>query len=222
MSVKTVITGLAFSLIITQPVLATEPEPVPATPDDKDSATAQPAGDVDLEQRIRAYRELYDERQLEQKKRHEEMLERYAERQKARAERFDAMLKQREARQAEIIKRQTEMRDRYTGERDYLSEHHLELLDMALKRKEKRIKRHEDVRRQAEERQAEFARYRSEMEGLSPEEMNAYMDERITEMSKERQQHQRAYQHPQRKPRMAGSRWQPPPPPRYPGPPAGR
>ena len=219
MSVRTVIAGIVFSLITTQPVMAMDPAPAPATPGDEDFATAQPADGAEMEQRVRAYRELYDERQLEQKRRREKMLERYAERQKLRAERFDVMLKQREARQTEIAREQEKMRDRYAGERDYLNEHHQELLQMALKRKEKRIKRHEDMRRQAEERRAEFAAYRSEMEGLSPEEMNAYIDERITEMSSEMPQQQRAYPHPRR---MPGPRWQSPPPPRYPGPPAGR
>ena len=232
MSVKIVITAFVFSLILTRPVLAEEPAPAPVTPGDQvstatipEAATepaAKPAGDEGLEQRIRAYRELYDERHINQKKRREEMLKRYAARQKARAERFEAMLKQHEEREAEFAREQEKIRDRYTGERDYLSEHNQELLDMALKRKEERIKRHEEMRKQAEERRAEFAKYRSEMESLSPEEMNAYIDERITEMSRERQQRQRPFPPPPRMPRMAGSRWQPPPPPRYPGPPAGR
>ena len=231
MSVKIVIAGFVFSLIVTQPVLAEEPAPV--TPDDQVSTTtaepvgnevstttAEPAGDDDLEQRIRAYRELYDERHISQKKHREEMLKRYEARQKARAERFEAMLKQREEREAGIAKEQEKIRDHYKGERDYLSEHNQELLDMALKRKEERIKQHEEMRRKAEKRREEFANYRSEMEGLSPEEMNAYIDERITEMSREMQQRQRAFPHP---PWLAGPRWQPPPlPPRYPGPPPGR
>jgi hypothetical protein len=192
--------------------------PAPAVTAGDTEAAQPPEEGKDLEQRIRAYRELYDERHLEHKKHREKMLERYAERQNARAERFDAMLKQHEAREAERVKEQEKMLDRYTGERDYLSEHHQELLQMALERKEERIKRHEELRKQAEERQAEIAKC-SELEGLSPEERSAYIDERMTEMSRERQQHRRAVP---RQPHMAGPRWQPPPPARYPGPPAGR
>lgn len=179
-----------------------------------------PADAADLEQRIRAYRELYDKQELEQKDRRKKMLEHYEERQQARARRFEAMLKQREERMAEIIREQEKLRDRYAGERDYLNEHHQEFLQMALERKEERIKRHEELRRKAEERRAELARYRSEMEGMSPEELNAYLDERITEMSRDQDQrrHRRAYPH---SPRM-GRHWQHRPPPRYRSPYAGR
>ena len=101
--------------------MATEPAPAPAPAAPVsgtaagDAETVQPAGEgAELQQRIRAYRELYDERHVDQKKRHEKMLERNAERQKARAERFDAMLKQREEREAGIVREQEKLRDRYS------------------------------------------------------------------------------------------------------------
>ena len=131
----------------------------------------------DVEQRIRAYRELYDNRKLEQLKRREEARKRYEARQQAHAERLEALLKQREEEQSGIIRQQERMRDNVVEERDYLSKHHQELLDMAMKRKEEQIARHEEMRKQAEERRAKYAQYREEIETLGPDEWEAYIEE---------------------------------------------
>ena len=137
---------------------------------------------TDVEQRIRAYRELYDNRKLEQLKRREEARKRFEARRKAYAERLEAMLQQREDEQSGIIRQQERMRDNIVDERDYLSKHHQELLDMAMKRKEEQIARHEEMLKQAEERRARYEKYRQEIETLGPDEWEAYIEEHRKEL----------------------------------------
>jgi hypothetical protein len=136
----------------------------------------------EMEQRIKAYRELYDERKLETLKQLEEARRRYEARQRAYAEKVENYLKQREERLAEIAKRYDEQRQSIASERDYLVDHHQELLQMAIDRKEAMIKRQEDMRNEAEERKARLAAFLSAMEDMTPQERHNYINQNYKEM----------------------------------------
>jgi hypothetical protein len=159
--------------------------PVPSaaipTPDTEKPATL-PADmpsentEQEMEQRIKAYRELYDARKLETLKQLEEARRRYEARQRAYAEKVENYLKQREERLAEIAKQYDEKRQSIVSERDYLVDHNKELLQMAIDSKEAMIKRQEDLRNEAEERKARLAAFLSAMEDMTPQERYNYIN----------------------------------------------
>jgi hypothetical protein len=163
---------------------------VQAAPDSAAAEAAQSeAAQADMEQKIRAYRELYDSRQIEQQKRREEARQRhearkqaYEARHKAYAEKVDAHLKQQEERYSKTASEQETIRSRTQEDRDYLAKHHQELLEMALKRKDDLIKRHEEMRQQADARRAEIAERRAKLRAMGPDEWRAYMDEHYDEI----------------------------------------
>ena len=136
----------------------------------------------EMEQRIKAYRELYDERKLETLKQLEEARRRFEARERAYAEKVERYLKQREERLAEIAKRYDEKRQSIASERDYLVDHHQELLQMAIDRKEAMIKRQEDMRNEVEERKARLAAFLSAMEDMTPQERHNYISQNYKEM----------------------------------------
>jgi hypothetical protein len=130
----------------------------------------------EMEQRIKAYRELYDARKLETLKQLDEARRRYEARQRAYAEKVENYLKQREERLEEIAKQYDEKRQSIVAERDYLVDHNQELLQMAIDRKEAMIKRQEDLRNEAEERKARLAAFLSAMEDMTPQERHNYIN----------------------------------------------
>jgi hypothetical protein len=138
--------------------------------------------DQEMEQRIKAYRELYDERKLKTLKQLEEARRRFEARERAYAEKVENYLKQREERLAEIARRYDERRQSIASERDYLVDHHQELLQMAIDRKEAMIKREEDMRNEAEERKARLAAFLSAMEDMTPQERHNYISQNYKEM----------------------------------------
>jgi hypothetical protein len=175
------------------PAAAAKPEvPVPpavVTPTDAPAPQAMPSAGMpsesmerEMEQRIKAYRELYDERKLETLKQLEEARRRFEARERAYAEKVEKYLKQREERLAEIARRYDEKRQSIASERDYLVDHHQELLQMAIDRKEAMIKREEDMRNEAEERKARIAAFLSAMEDMTPQERHNYISEHYKEM----------------------------------------
>jgi len=175
------------------PAAASTPEaPVPpaaaSTPNAPAPQAMPPAGmssenmEQEMEQRIKAYRELYDERKLKTLKQLEEARRRFEARERAYAEKVENYLKQREERLAEIAKRYDERRQSIASERDYLVDHHQELLQMAIDRKEAMIKREEDMRNEAEERKARLAAFLSAMEDMTPQERHNYINQNYKEM----------------------------------------
>ena len=136
----------------------------------------------EMEQRIKAYRELYDARKVETLKRLEDARRRYEARQKAYAEKVEAYLKQREDRFEQMAKYYDEQRQSIATERDYLVDHQKELLQMALDRKEAMIKRQEDLRNEAEQRKARIESYLSTMEDMTPQERHNYISQHYKEM----------------------------------------
>jgi hypothetical protein len=144
----------------------------PAPPADMPSETTE----QEMEQRIKAYRELYDARKLETLKQLEDARRRYEARQRAYAEKVENYLKQREERLAEIAKQYDEKRQSIVSERDYLVDHNKELLQMAIDSKEAMIKRQEDLRNEAEERKARLAAFLSAMEDMTPQERYNYIN----------------------------------------------
>jgi len=138
--------------------------------------------DQEMEQRIKAYRELFDARKVETLKRLEEARRRYEAREKAYAEKVDAYLKRREERFEQIARYYDERRQSIATERDYLIDHQKELLQMALDRKEAMIKREEDLRNEAQERKARMASYLSTMEDMTPQERHYYLTKHYKEM----------------------------------------
>ena len=175
------------------PAAASTPEaPVPPAAESTPNAPAPqampPAGmssenmDQEMEQRIKAYRELYDERKLRTLKQLEEARRRFEARERAYAEKVENYLKQREERLAEIARRYDERRQSIASERDYLVDHHQELLQMAIDRKEAMIKRQEDMRNEVEERKARLAAFLSAMEDMTPQERHNYISQNYKEM----------------------------------------
>jgi hypothetical protein len=183
----------AASIPVAPPTVVTTPDaPVPpatvTTPDAPAPQAMPQAGmssesmEQEMEQRIKAYRELYDERKLETLKQLEEARRRFEARERAYAEKVENYLKQREERLAEIAKRYDEKRQSIASERDYLVDHHQELLQMAIDRKEAMIKREEDMRNEAEERKARLAAFLSAMEDMTPQERHNYINQNYKEM----------------------------------------
>jgi hypothetical protein len=164
------------------------PPAATTTPEEAAMPAAPPAGmpsenmEQEMEKRIKAYRELYDERKLETLKQLEEARRRYEARERAYAEKVENYLKQREERLEEIAKRYDERRQSIASERDYLVDHHQELLQMAIDRKEAMIKREEDLRNEAEERKARLAAFLSTMEDMTPQERYNYINQNYKEM----------------------------------------
>jgi hypothetical protein len=150
----------------------------PAPPADMPSESME----QEMEQRIKAYRELYDARKLETLKQLEDARRRYEARQRAYAEKVENYLKQREERLAEIARQYDEKRQSIASERDYLVDHNQELLQMAIDRKEAMIKRQEDLRNEAEERKARLAAFLSAMEDMTPQERHNYIIEHRKEI----------------------------------------
>ncbi len=138
--------------------------------------------EADMEQRIKAYRELYDTRKLETLKQLEDARRRFEAREKAYAEKVEAYLKQREERLEQMAKHYDEQRQGIASDRDYLVDHHQELLQMAIDRKEAMIKRQEDLRNEAEERKARLASFLSAMEDMTPQERHNYINDHYKEM----------------------------------------
>ena len=138
--------------------------------------------DQDMEQRIKAYRELYDARKVETLKQLEEARRRYEARERAYAEKVENFLRQREERLADIAKQYDERRQKIVSERDYLVDHHQELLQMAIDRKDAMIKRQEEMRNEAQERKKRLAAFISAMEDMTPQERHNYINSHYKEM----------------------------------------
>jgi hypothetical protein len=138
--------------------------------------------DQEMQQRIKAYRELFDAKKVETFKRLEEARKREEAREKAYAEKVEAYLKRREERFEQIARYYDERRQSIVTERDYLIDHQKELLQMALDRKEAMIKREEDLRNEAQERKARMASYLSTMEDMTPQERHNYLTQHYKEM----------------------------------------
>jgi hypothetical protein len=149
--------------------------------------------ELEMEQRIRAYRELYDARKVETLKQLEEARRRYEARERAYAEKVENYLKQREERLEELAKQYDEKRQSIASERDYLVDHHQELLQMAIDRKEALLKRQEDLRNEAEERKARLAAFLSAMEDMTPQERHNYINQHYKEMFERTDEPPRAY-----------------------------
>jgi hypothetical protein len=170
------------------PAAATSEPPAGTTSDASAPQAMPPAGmpsenmEQEMEQRIKAYRELYDERKLQTLKQLEESRRRFEARERAYAEKVENYLKQREERLEEIARRYDERRQSIASERDYLVDHHQELLQMAIDRKDAMIKREEDLRNEAEERKARLASFLSAMEDMTPQERYNYINQNYKEM----------------------------------------
>jgi hypothetical protein len=183
--------------------MTTPDEPAPpavmTTSDEPALHAMPPAGmpsenmEQEMEQRIKAYRELYDERKLETLKQLEQARRRFEARERAYAEKVENYLKQREERLEEIARRYDEQRQSIASERDYLVDHHQELLQMAIDRKEAMIKRQEDMRNEAEERKARLAAFLSAMEDMTPQERHNYINKNYKEMFERTDEHPGAY-----------------------------
>jgi hypothetical protein len=185
----------AAAIPVVPPVAVPTPDVAvpPALPAAKSATEATispaPAADMssenmeqEMEQRIKAYRELYDERKLETLKQLEEARRRFEARERAYAEKVENYLKLREERLAEIAKQYDEKRQSIASERDYLVDHHQELLQMAIDRKEAMIKRQEDLRNEAEERKNRMAAFLSAMEDMTPQERHNYINQHYKEI----------------------------------------
>ena len=69
------------------------------------------------------------------------------------------------------------MRNKAEDQHNYLVEHHKEMLEKVLQQQIDAANRHEELRKQADERRKKLAAFRATMKNMTPEERRAYMDE---------------------------------------------
>jgi hypothetical protein len=174
---------------VSAPEASSPPAPPAATAAPKGNLPAGGTAEVpsenveqEMEQRIRAYRELYDARKVETLRHLEEARRRYEARERAYVDKVEAYLKQREERLERLAKQYDEQRRSIASERDYLVDHSKELLQMAVDQKDAMIKRQEDLRNETEQRKARVAGFLSTMEDMTPQERHNYINQHYSEM----------------------------------------
>jgi len=129
--------------------------------------------------------------------------------------RMDAYLKQREERLLSTVKQQETMRNRAEDRHNYLVENQDDILEKMLDEQVDIASRHEELRKQAEERRKKMAAMRATVMDMPPEERRAYMEEHRAELFGERP----ASQRPERPapPAWVQNPMRPPVPPAVPG-----
>jgi len=190
MPLKLIIIAFAASFLMLSSVHA----------DSRETGTAPEGAPSSLEERIRAYRERFDQRELQHQPRqtgHEQQYEQRQARyewqrdesrrrneamQKYYSEMMQARLTMIEQRQQQIASRHEAMRNRARERYYYLTGNSEEMLNRALEAQLDIANRHEEIRKQAEKRHKHVAAYRDAMIDMTPQERRAYMDEHASEI----------------------------------------
>ncbi len=190
MSLKLFVFLFVAPLLMLSPVFA----------DDGETGAAQAAAPSPLEERIRAYRERFDQRdqqreqrrtghelqheqrQPEHDRQREESRMRREAMQKYYSEKMQARLTMIEQRQQQIARQHESMRNRAQDRYNYLSGNSEDMINKALNAQLDMAKRHEEIRKQAEERHKRVAAHRDAMMDMTPLERKAYMDEHASEI----------------------------------------
>ncbi len=191
MSLKLFVFSFVASLLMLSPVHAD---------DDETGAAQEVAPSSPLEERIRAHRERFDQRELqreqrrtelelqheqrrtEHERRREESRKRHEAMQKYYSEKMQARLTLIEQRQQQIASRHEAMRNRAQDRYNYLNGNSEDMLNKALNAQLDIANRHEEIRKQAEERHKRIAAHRDAMMGMTLQERRAYLDEHASEI----------------------------------------
>lgn len=132
-----------------------------------------------MEARRQAYIKAREERQAQAAKRREA-------RKKYREAKIEAWLKQAEDRQSSEISRQEAARNKAEDRYNYLVANQERLMEEALQKNIDTANRHEEKRKQAEERRKRLITLRETIKDMTPEERRAAIEEYRTEMYGER------------------------------------
>ena len=95
---------------------------------------------------------------------------------------MDTILKQREERLTYMAKQQEAMRNRAEDQHNYLVENQDDIMESMLEQKVEVANRHEELRKQADERRKKMAVMRAAMADMQPEERRAYLQEHQEEI----------------------------------------
>ena len=178
MSLKLSVFAFAASLLLS-PVHAEEGE----------AGAVQAVAPSPVEERIRAYRQRFDRREVQDEqrlaefeRRREESSKRHVAMQKYYSEKMQARLTMIEERQQQIAARHEAGRNRAQDRYNYLSSNSEDLMNKALDAQLEIAERHEEIRTQAEERHKKIAAHRDAMMSMTMEERRAYMDEHANEI----------------------------------------
>lgn len=129
-------------------------------------------------------------------------------RQKFHEARMDTYLKQREERLVSMEKQQEAMRNRAEDQHNYLVENQDKIMQGMLEKKVEIANRHEELRKQADERRKKMAAMRVAMEDMTPQERSLYMQEHQAELFGSQ-----GNRRPSMRPDMRGVQGRPPSPP---------
>ncbi len=171
------------SLVMLSPVHAENVEA--ATGQDAAPGPVQQARSP-MEERIRTYRERFDQRELQRRlqrvQRDEESRKRREAMQKYLNKQMDARLTSLEKRQEAIARRHEAMRNGAQDRYNFLSRNSEDMLNEMLDEQLEVANRHEELRKQAEERHRRMAAHRDAMLEMTPQERRVYMEEHASDI----------------------------------------
>ncbi len=132
-----------------------------------------------LSERQLAMKKFHEEQQAYYKKQQEEreaLATKWHEaRQKLQEARMETFLREREKKLAQVEKQQELMRNRAEDEHNYLVENQDKIMQRMLEQRVEVANRHEELRKQADERRKKMAAMRTAMADMTPQEKMAYM-----------------------------------------------
>ncbi len=139
-----------------------------------------------IEERIRTYRERFDQREMQRRlqrvQRDEESRKRREAMQKYFNKQMDARLTSLEKRQEAIARRHEAMRNSAQDRYNFLTRNSEDRLNKMLDEQLDIANRHEELRKQAEERHRRMAAHRDAMLDMTPQERRAYMEEHASDI----------------------------------------
>lgn len=139
------------------------------------------APDEELSERQKAMRKFHEEQRAIYIKRQEDRAAIAAQRLEARLKyqeaRMETFLKEREEKLVDMEKQQEAMRNRAEDQHNYLVENQDKIMQGLLEQKVEIANRHEELRKQADERRKKMAAVRTAMAGMTPQEKWTYMQE---------------------------------------------
>jgi hypothetical protein len=115
---------------------------------------------------------------------------------------MDTYMKQREERLAFRVRQQEALRNRAENQHNYLVENQDKILSDMLEQKIEMAARHEDMRKQADDRRKKIVAMRTALHGMTPEERRAYIEEHREELFGAANRMQRRHARPPHPPWM--------------------
>ena len=183
MSLKLIVFAFVASLLTLSPVHAEN--------DDAGEKQEAASASVDLahspmEARIRAYRERFDQRELQRQEQRERRDEELRKRREAMQKYFNKQMDERltrlEKRQEELARRHEALRNSAQDRYNFLTSNSEDMLNKILDEQLEVANRHEELRKQAEERHRRMAAHRDAMLDMTPQERRVYMKEHANDI----------------------------------------